>query len=345
LKKALYGLKQAPRAWYARLDSYLQKQGLKRGSTDNNLYCKIDGNNLIIVEVYVDDIIFGSNEIKTSEDFAKKMQQEFKMSMLGELNFFIGLQIIQTKIGFFIHQSKYVKDMLKKFQLEDCKAVSTPMTVGCKLSKDDESKIVDTKYYRSMIGGLLYVTASRSDVKQVVGMVARFQEEPKESHVQVVKRICRYLKGTIDLGLWYPSKDSFTLKAYPDVDWAGSIDDIKSTSGGAFFLGESLVAWISKKQSSISLSSTEVEYIAAAECFTQVEWMKQTLQEIKITFEEPTIIHCDNTSAISLSKNLFQHSKSKHIPIKYHYLRDQAENKNIKLEYVPTQDDLKMKKT
>jgi hypothetical protein len=188
------------------------------------------------------------------------------MSMLGELNFFLGLQIIKSKRGFFIHQSKYVKDMLKRFQLEDCKPVSTPMTVGCKLSKDDESKTVDTKYYRSMIGSFLYVTTSRPDVKQIVGMVARFQVEPKEIHVQTVKRIFRYLKGTIDLGLWYPRKDSFTLKEYSYVDWVGSIDDRKSTSSGEFFFGESLVVWISKKQSSISLSSTEVEYIAVAEC-------------------------------------------------------------------------------
>jgi hypothetical protein len=117
------------------------------------------------------------------------------------------------------------------------------------------------------------------------------------------------LKGTIDLGLWYPSKDSFTLKSYSDVDWAGSVDDIKSTSGGALFWGESMVSWISKKQSSISLSSTEAEYIIATECCIQVEWMKQTLQEIKIVFDEPTIIHCDNTSAISLSKNPIQRSK------------------------------------
>jgi hypothetical protein len=157
-----------------------------------------------------------------------------------------------------------------------------------------------------MIGSLLYVTASRPDVKQVVRMVARFQETPKESHVQDVKIIFRYLKGTIDLGLWYPCKDSFTLKAYSDADWEGCVDERKSISGGEFFLGESLVAWISKKQSSIYLSSTEAEYIAATRCFTQVEWMKQTLQDIKIVFEEPTTIYYDNTSAISLSKNPVQ---------------------------------------
>jgi hypothetical protein len=128
--------------------------------------------------------------------------------------------------------------MLKRFQLEDCKPVSTPMTVGCKLSKEYESKSVYPKHYRSMIGSLLYVTASRPDVKQAVGMVARFQAALKESHVQTVKTIFKYLKGTIDLGLWYPSKDSFTLKAYSDADWAGSVYDRKSTSGGAFFLGE-----------------------------------------------------------------------------------------------------------
>jgi hypothetical protein len=191
-----------------------------------------------------------------------------------------------------------------------------------------------------MIGSLLYVTYSRPDVKQVVGMVARFQAAPKESHVQAMKIIFRYLKGTIDIGLWYPSNNSFSLMAYSNADWEGCVDDRKITSGGEFFLGESLVAWIRKKQSSISLSTTEAEYIATVECCTQVEWMKQTLQDIKVVFEEPTTIYCDNTSAISLSKNPVQHSKSKHIPIKYHYLRDQAENKNIKLEYVPTQEQV-----
>ena len=191
-----------------------------------------------------------------------------------------------------------------------------------------------------MIGSLLYVTTSTLDSKQAIGMVARFQAAPKESHVQAVKRIFRYLKGTIDIGLWYPSKNTFSLKAYSDAYWDGCVDDRKRTSGGSFFLGESLISWISKKQNSISLSTTEAEYITVAECCTQVEWMKQTLQDIKVVFEEPTIIHCDNTSAISLSKNPVQHSKAKHIPVKYHYLREQAASKNIRLEYISTQEQV-----
>ena len=193
------------------------------------------GNNMIIVEVYVDNIIFGSDNEKISKEFAKRMQQEFEVSLLGELNFFLGLQIVQSKEGIFIHQSKYFKDMLKRFKFEDCKPICTPMTAGCKLSKEDETKTIDQKLYRSMIGSLLNVMASRPDVKQVVGMVARFQAAPRESHVQVVKRIFKYLKGTMDLGLWYPSKEYFSLRAYSDADWAGYIDDRKSTSGGEFF--------------------------------------------------------------------------------------------------------------
>src|SRR5271156_5944418 len=186
--------------------------------------------------------------------------------------------------------------MLKRFQMEDCKPVSTHMITGCKLRKDDGSPEVDQKLYRSMIGSLLYATASRPDVMYAVGLVGRFQANPRESHLQEVKRIFRYLKGTTELGLWYPRGQELTLTAYTDADWAGDIDDRKSTSGGAFYIGECLVAWLSKKQSSISLSTAEAEYIAAAACCTQVLWMKQTLQDVHIQFEDPILILCDNTS-------------------------------------------------
>ncbi len=189
-----------------------------------------------------------------------------------------------------------------------------------------------------MIGSLLYVTASRPDVMHALGIVGRFQANPKESHLQAVKRIFRYLKGTAEFGLWYPRGQELTLTAYTDADWVGDTDDRKSTSGGAFYLGNCLVSWLSKKQSSISLSIAEAEYIAAAACCTQVLWMKQTLNDVQITFEDPILILCDNTSGISISKNLVMHSKTKHIPIKYHFVREQVLNKTIKLDYVGTKD-------
>jgi hypothetical protein len=175
LKKALYGLKQAPKAWFSRLDQYLQKQGYKRGTTDNNLYIKIEDQNMIVVVVYVDEIIFWSNLTTLSREFATKMQEEFEMSMLGELSFFLGLQVNQTKNGIFVSQTKYIKDMLKKFQMEDSKPMSTPMVIGCKLSLEDDSPKVDQSMYISMIGSLLYSKAMRPDIMQVVGLVGGFK--------------------------------------------------------------------------------------------------------------------------------------------------------------------------
>jgi hypothetical protein len=336
MKKFLYGLKQAPCAWYHRLDTYLQDKGFKRGTIDNNLYIKIEGNDMLIVLVYVDDIIFGSNNASLVKWFASAMQSKFEMYMIGELSFFLGLQINQKSEGIFISQEKYLREMLKRFQKEDSKPMSTPMVTGCKLNKDDDSPDVDQSSYRSMIDSLLYITTSRPDIMHVVGMVGRYQAAPKQSHLLVVKRIFRYLKGTMDYGLWYPRNQNFQLSVYSDIDWANYVDERKSTSGGAFFLGDSLVSWLRKKQGSISLSTTEVEYIATTTCCTQVLWMIQTLADFEVKFTASIPIHCDNTSAISLSKNPMFHSKTKHIPIKYHFLREQVTNIVVSLHYIPS---------
>jgi hypothetical protein len=180
-----------------------------------------------------------------------------------------------------------------------------------------------------MIGSLLYITTSRPDIMHVVGMVGRYQSAPKQSHLLAVKRIFRYLKETMTYGLWYPRNQNFQLTAYSDADWENCVDERKSTSGGAFFLGDSLVAWLSKNKSSISLSTTEAEYIVAATCCTQVLWMIQTLADLEVKYVAPIPIHCDNTSAISVSKNPVLHSKTKHIPIKYHFLREKVTNQVV----------------
>eukprot|EP00253_Pinus_taeda_P008832 PITA_08832 len=220
LKKALYGLKQAPRAWYAHLDRYLHQPEFKEGSADNNLYVKVDQDNPTIIEVYVDDIIFGSNDDRLSKDFATKMQR---------------------------HN---------------------------------------------------------------------------------------------DNGVWYPKGNDLVIQTYIDADWEGSVDDRKSTSGATFDLSGCLVSWLNKKKPSISLSTTEAEYIAAKISCTKVLWMKQTLQDLQVKFDEPIPMFCDNTYAISMSKNLVMHSKMKHIPIKYHFFREQVAEKNIKLEYVGRKEQI-----
>ena len=191
-----------------------------------------------------------------------------------------------------------------------------------------------------MIGGLQYLTHTRPDIANAVGIVARFQVDPKETHLIAVKRIFRYLKGTIDFGLWYDKNSDFILKSFTNVDWAGCVEDRKSTNGGAFFLGNRLVSWLSKKQDCIAQSTAESEYVATANNCTQVIWMKQMLKDIGVLLEEPIVIYCDNTSTINMSKNQVMHSKTKHISIKYHFIRDKVANKEVRLEYICSKEQI-----
>ncbi|GMI96628.1 cysteine-rich RLK (RECEPTOR-like protein kinase) 8 [Hibiscus trionum] len=262
LTKALYGLKQAPRAWYERLSTFLIKKGFEKGKVDTTLFIKRYNNDILVVQIYVDDIIFGSTNVCHCKDFSKLMQGEFEMSMMGELSFFLGLQIKQMNDGTFINQAKYVSDMLKKFGLENAKPQATPMSSSMKLDKDEGGKCVDSKLYRSMIGSLLYLTASRPDIMFSVCLCARFQASPRESHLVAIKRIFRYLIDTPTLGLWYPKDSTFNLHAFSDADYGGCKIDRKSTSGTCQFLGSMLVSWFSKKQNSVALSTTEAEYIS-----------------------------------------------------------------------------------
>ncbi|KAK2427482.1 putative mitochondrial protein [Trifolium repens] len=231
LKKSLYGLKQAPIAWYERLSTFLVNNGFEKGQVDNTLFRKTLKKDILIIQIYVDDIIFGSTNATLCKNFSKLMQDEFEMSIMGELKFFLGIQINQTKKGTFIHQSKYIKDLLKKFNLEDCKPMNTPMHPTSSLSKEESEGKVDQKLYRGMIGSLLYLTASRPDILFSICLCARFQSDPRESHFTAVKRIFRYLKATCNIGLLYLKSNDYKLIGFCDADYAGDRIERKSTSG------------------------------------------------------------------------------------------------------------------
>ena len=339
LDKALYGLKQAPRAWYERLSSFLLENNYERGSVDKTLFLKRKGPDLLVVQVYVDDILFGATNLTLCDEFAGLMKSEFEMSMMGELGFFLGLQIKQMDDGIMIHQQKYLKELLKKYGMNDSKSYDTPIPTSTKLSLDEKGKDVEDKLYRGMIGSLLYLTASRPDIVFSVGLCARFQSKPKESHLKAVKRIFRYLSGTEDLCLWYPKGSNIDLIGYTDADFAGFNVDRKSTSGMAHFLGSCLISWGSKKQNSVALSTAESEYIAAALCCAQLLWIKTQLKDFGVCSGSVPIL-CDNTSAINISKNPVQHSKTKHIEIRHHFLRDNVEKGNVSLEFCRSEDQL-----
>jgi hypothetical protein len=247
LRKVLYGLKQAPRAWYGRLRGFLFSKGFEMGKVDKTLFLLRQGDDILIVQVYMDDIVFGGSSHSLVARFAEDMSKEFEMSMMGELQFFLGLQIKQAKEGAFVHQAKYTKDILKKFKMDDSKPLSTLMSTTTALDADEDGEPMDQKEYRSMIGALLYLTATRPDIQFFVCLCARFQASPRTSHRQAVKRIFKYLRYTPKLGLWYSASSSLSLLGFLDVNFAGCRVDRKSTSGTCRFLGSSLVSWSSHK--------------------------------------------------------------------------------------------------
>ncbi|GJZ25732.1 putative ribonuclease H-like domain-containing protein [Tanacetum coccineum] len=269
VEKALYGLHQAPRAWYETLSTYLLDNGFQRGQIDKTLFIKRVKGDILLVQVYVDDIIFGSTKKSLCTEFEKLMHKKFQMSSMGELTFFLGLQVTQKDDGIFISQDKYVDEILKKFGFSTVKTASTPMETSKPLLKDAEAEDVDVYLYRSMIGSLMYLTSSRPDIMFAVCACARFQVTPKVSHLYAVKRIFRYLKGQPKLGLWYPKDSPFDLEAYSDSDYAGASLDRKSTTGGCQFLGSRLISWQCKKQTIVANSTTKVEYLVAAGCHGQ----------------------------------------------------------------------------
>ncbi|GKD41822.1 putative ribonuclease H-like domain-containing protein [Tanacetum coccineum] len=330
VEKALYGLHQALRAWYETLSTYLLDTSFQIGQIDKTLFIKRVKGDILLVQVYVDDIIFGSTKKGLCTEFEKLMHKKFQMSYMDKLTFFLGLQVTQKDDGIFISQDKYVDEILKKFGFSTMKTASTPMETSKTLIKDAEAEDVDIHLYRSMIGSLMYLTASRPVIMFVICACARFQVTPKVSHLYAVKRIFRYLKGQPKLGLWYPKDSPFDLEAYTNSDYAGASLDRKSTTGGCQFLRRRLISWQCKKQTIVANSTNEAEYVAASSCCGQVLGIQNQMLDYGYNFMN-TEIFIDNESTICIVKNLVFYSKTKHIEIRHHFIRDSYEKRLIQV--------------
>nr|GEY97996.1 retrovirus-related Pol polyprotein from transposon TNT 1-94 [Tanacetum cinerariifolium] len=301
LKKALYGLKQAPWAWYDTLSWFLLGNKFSKGAVDPTLFSRKTGKRILLVQIYVDDIIFASIYPTACDIFSNEMSSNFQMSMMIQMSFFVGLQVFQNPRSIFIKHSKFALKILKKFGMDSYDLVDAPMVDRLKLDKDPLGIPVDQTRFCSMVGFLIYLTASRPDL--------------------------------VFVGLWYPKDIAMALTAYADADHTGCQDT--STSGSAQFLRDKLVNWSSKKQRSTAISPTKAKYIAMSGCCAQILWMRSQLTDYGFAFNKIPM-YCDNRSAIALCCNNVQHSRFKHIDIRHHFIREQVKKGVVELFFVTT---------
>ena len=332
LKHSLYSLKQSPRCWNYVLDSHLKSIGFVQSSNDPCIYTALEG----------DIILAGESSERIS--VKKALSEKFDVKDLGELNYFLGVQVVQDRKDdkAWTGQPTFTESILKKYGMEEAKPIKTPVNANSKLVKaSEESELADQGLYQSAVGSLLYLSSrTRPDIAFAVNSAARFCSNPTKQHWTAVKRIFRYLRGTTQFGLLYSKGESDALVGYSDADWAGDCNDYKSTTGYMFQIGGTVVSWKSKKQSCVALSTAEAEYMALASAAQEAVWMRELNSDLCNQPSEPTLIFEDNQSAISMAKNPQFHGRSKHINIKFHFVREQVGSNKICLKYCPSENML-----
>ena len=319
----------------------LRMIGFTQASADPCVFIRKE-DTLTIIAVHVDDLMILAKNISEMERLKDSLKLQFKMKDMGQLHYYVGVCIVQDKENkqVFLHQGQYIEKMLKKFGQRGAKSVSTPADLNVKLQKEDGvSRPVDVISYQSIVGSLLYAAiATRPDIAQAVGVVSKFCANPTQSHFTAAKRILRYLKGTVSLGLSYKKCADGILTGYSDADWAGDVDDRHSTSGNVFSLARGAVSWLSKKQATVALSTAEAEYVALSTATQEAIWLRRLLTDVGEPLEEPIVIHEDNQGAIAMAKNPVDHARTKHIDIRYHFVREGVQNGVIVLKYVATDE-------
>ncbi|KAK1417226.1 hypothetical protein QVD17_26351 [Tagetes erecta] len=335
LNKALYGLKQAPRAWFHRLSTFLLSYGFKCSRADPSLFIFLDGDSIMYLLVYVDDLILTGNKSTLLSNFTTRLHQEFAIKDLGSLNYFLGLEVMHTTKGLFLSQTKYANDILARAGLTDTKPVPTPLSTSDTFTKEG-TPYSDPTLYRSLVGALQYLTITRPDLSYAVNQACQHLHSPTEKHFQLVKRILRYVKGTISHGLVFTRPTTPSILGYSDADWARCIETRRSTYGYSVFLGGNLVSWSAKKQPTVSRSSCESEYRAMANAAAEIVWITHLLQELHaLPPSRPTLL-CDNKSALFMSQNPVSHKRAKHIDLDYHFVRELVMSGKLHTKFIPT---------
>lgn len=336
LNRAIYGLRQAGRQWHAKLDSVLRKMNLTPTNADPCVY--MDETNTTILLIYVDDILIISNNRARESSIKKRLSEMFKIKDLGEAKFILGLEITRDQTGVTLSQSTYIQDILQRFRMEDCKPVGTPLAADHKLTKSSsDPSPADAFPYRELIGALTYAAlGTRPDISHAVSVLSQFSSNPLQEHWTAAKRVLRYLKGTADLGLKF-TKDDNSLKCFVDADWANCPIDRRSFTGSVFVLSGAAISWESRKQRTVALSSTEAEYMAITDASKEALHLISFLKELRFPDLAKVTIFNDNQGAGKLAENPVHHSRSKHIDVRHHFIRQVLKWYPVDLVYMPTE--------
>ncbi|PKU76601.1 Retrovirus-related Pol polyprotein from transposon TNT 1-94 [Dendrobium catenatum] len=339
LNKALYGLKQSPREWYATLSNHLQLFGFSISNADPSLFIYKSGSTKLYILIYVDDILLTGNSKPEINRLLASLHDKFKMRNLGPLANFLGIQTSHTSYGVLLHQQQYATRILERAGMHNSKPVATPLSCKTESSTNCSSEFPNPHLYRQLIGSLQYLTLTRPDIQFAVHRLSQHMHAPLNSNFDDLKRLLRYIQGSTSTGIPL-YRDDLTLHGYADADWATNTQDRKSISGYCNFLGKSLISWQAKKQSTVARSSTEAEYRALASEASEVIWLRRLLEDFHIPQKSPTIIYCDNTSAIALANNPVYHARTKHIDVDCHFIRDCIRSNHLAVHHICTNDQI-----
>ncbi|GJT44623.1 ribonuclease H-like domain-containing protein [Tanacetum coccineum] len=315
LQRSLYGLKQAPRAWFQRFAGYATRAGFYHSRCDSSLFIYRQGSQVAYLLIYVDDIILTASCPALLQQIIGSLNNEFDMTDLGALNYFLGISADRTPTGLFLSQKKYALQLLERAHMVTCNPSRTPVDTESKLGPEG-APVQDPTLYRSFAGGLKYLTFTRPDLSYAVQQICLYMHDPREPHLAALKRILRYVQGTLDLGLHLYASSTTSLVGYTDADWAGCPSTRRSTSGYCVFLGDNLLSWSAKRQHTLSRSSAEAEYRGVANVVAETAWLRNLLRELHSPLSTATLVYCDNVSAVYMSANPVQHQRTKHIEMR-----------------------------
>lgn len=346
LKKAIYGLKQAGREWHKKIDHVLKEMGFKPCISEPCLYTKNKKGNYNLITVYVDDILIVSTKMEDLKAIKGQIAERFEVSDKGSVQLYLGLEVNREGDtgAISLGQQNYIDEMLREYGMTECRKVSTPLDPGFKIECcNQDCKRVDVTRYQSMIGSLMYLAVmTRPDILHAVCKMAQCNQDPHVEHETAVKHIFRYLCGTRDMKLHYNSSEGeLKIQAFVDADWGNDVTDRKSYGGHAFMMAGGVFSYESKKQNTVALSSTEAEYIALTSVAKEAVYLSNLLSELELNIDCRTmIVNCDNLSAQNIAKNSMYHSRTKHIDIKYHFLKNLVQDDKIKIRYVESNENL-----